>query len=150
MSNDYTSVMVRNLLTQYLTLREFLWEGTATQSPITQYVRKSTLKDLPLGATNTNPFPFQEKNHASSRLDGKRRARAREELLVMVVDLEEGLKELSQHDQAILTNYFILDRLTLEDIATKKGQTIAAASLLVWRILDRLTERMNNATAKRT
>lgn len=148
MNDSYTPIMVRNLLTQYLTLREFLWEGTANNSPIVQYVRKSTLKDLPLGASNTNPFPFQEKNHATSRVDGKRKARAREELLVMVMDLEEGLNKMSDHDKALLINYFVLDRVTLEDIGKSKGQTTQAASLLIWRVLDRLTERMNNASEK--
>lgn len=148
MNNDYTPGMVRNLLTQYLALKEFLWEGTANHSPTVQYVRKSTLKSMPLGATNTNPFPFQEKQHASSKLDGKRRARAREELLVMLIDLEQGLEKVSAHDKEILVNYFILDRVTLEDIGAKKGQTKAAASLLVFKILKTLTERMNNASKK--
>lgn len=143
--SDYSPSLVKNLLVNYLTLREFLWEGTASQSPTAQYIHKGNgVREKPLGATSRNPFPFMEKPHASSKVDGKKKARSREELLVMILDLEAALSRMKAEDRALLLSYYTLDRVTLHDLSIYYGLSIEWARKHVSKRLIDLTVRMND------
>lgn len=145
--SEYNNKVVRNLLSQYLTLREFLCEGTGHSSPTVQYKRKGTLRSLteqPLGATADSPHPFQVKNHAQSKPDGKAKARAREEIHIMIMDLEAGLSKLSDHDHDLLIDYFVYERTTLDELCEKKNKEKPAVAMLIKRTLDKLVEAINN------
>lgn len=148
--SEYNNKIVRNLLSQYLVLREFLCEGTGQSSPTVQYLRKGTLRSLterPLGATADSPHPFQVKNYAQSKPDGKAKARAREELHIMLIDLEKGLMHLSDHDRSLLVDYFVYEDLTLDELCEQKKKDKAAVSMYIKRTVDKLAEVMNNERA---
>jgi len=146
--SEYTPAIVKNLLNEYLRLREFLWEGTAQQSPMPQFTRKFETKPkhrIPLGGSNQSPFPFMEKSHASVAMDGKKRARSREELLAMLIDLETGLSGLSPDNRELVIKYFILDTIDLNDISKIRGfSATSSSSRLMEALLIELTRRMNN------
>lgn len=148
--SEYNNKVTRNLLSQYLTLREFLCEGTGQSSPTTQYLRKGTLRSLterPLGATADSPHPFQVKNYAQSKPDGKAKARAREELHTMLIDLETGLSKLSNHDRNLLIDYFVYEAITLDELCEQKNKEKPAVAMLIKRTVDKLAEAMNNERA---
>lgn len=148
--SEYNNKVARNLLTQYKVLREFLCEGTGQGSPTVQYKRKGTLRSLrprPLGATYDNPHPFQEKGHAQSKPDGKAKAKAREELHIMLIDLERGLSQLSVHDYNLLVDYLVNEDVTLDELCEAKNKDKQTIAMLIKRTIDKLVEKMNNEHA---
>lgn len=145
--SSYSEKVVRNLLTEYRTLREFLCEGTGEQSPITQFKRKGTFKTItekPLGATYENPHPFQIKGHAQSKPKGKEKARAREELLIMLVEVDQGLSQMTCDERRDLIEYYVNETKTMEELCKERRQNSAAVGMHLKRLVTKLTEVMNN------
>lgn len=88
---------------------------------------------LPFGMRPNDEFwPFFRERRKTARvMDGKKRGRSSEELLVAAIDIEIALKKryrsgeyiVSDDDVDVLTKYYILQTHTLEELARERGMS---------------------------
>lgn len=72
-------------------------------------------KEQPFGGTRET-WPFMQGRHAREPIDGKGRARQKEELMVMYIDLRDALQRASSDDRQLLLLYHVFATHTLDDL----------------------------------
>lgn len=89
---EYTQLQVARLLTHYHIVRGML------------YGKSQSIQE-------TYPIETEEipRRHAASVIDGKERARKKEELLCMLIDLETGLQRCDETVRKVLVEHFITE-----------------------------------------
>lgn len=93
--STYTTKLVAKLLYNYHTIHGML------------YGKSQSIQDV--YTEQTEASSYGAKRHASSVMDGKERARQKEELLCMMIDLESGLKLCSDNVRDALIGHFITE-----------------------------------------
>lgn len=129
--STYSVSSVERLLRNYLNIR-YLLDVNAQQlrdTSVSVGPNAETRREMPLGMsrTDTVAWPFRETRHARPPIDGKARARAREELHCSVIDLENVFPYLSKEDQELLTKYHVYQTHTLDDLTAERGLTSRGA-----------------------
>jgi hypothetical protein len=131
----YTVATTERLLRNYTQIRNVIAGNAPQQSNENAYLtaRTSFMREQPLGQgpRDERPWPFMEKKHARGVRDGKAQARAREELWVSVIDVEEALFAVDKDghpliqpdDNFILIQYYIHQNFTLDEMCKKFGVT---------------------------
>lgn len=155
MERVYTVSLVERLLRSYLDINETLM-GRAQQGMESQYITPeidfSDKRYVPLGMTKSNPtWPFRDKRHARSPRDGKARARRMEDLHCAVLDIETALNardesgrhRITDDDFFIITQFYILQMYTLEELCllrnvTSRGSMQRRCQRAVARLVDEL------------
>lgn len=147
---SYSPVMVERLCRSYLDHRHSLF-GSAQRLPDSTIVDKpeATTRELPFGMRRgDSPWPFFEPIHAKPKVDGKRKADLATSLWVSMMDLEAGLKKLSDDDIGLVYKYHIFQTRTLDELAVEIGiKSRSAVSARVQRAVARLTHLMNGGVA---
>lgn len=145
----YTTGLVERLLRNFLDIRYAL-EGNAQQLHDTTLVRNpqnASTRERPLGMAHNDPrgWPFREARHAREPMNGKAKARAKEELHCAVIDIEAAFPLLSQDDQELLLKYHILQTHTLDELVVERGLTSRGAmQRRILRAVDRLRREMEH------
>lgn len=93
---EYTQLQVARLLMNYHSICGVL------------YGKSQSLVDTYPIESETIP-----RKHASSVIDGKERARKKEELLCMMIDLDDGLSECDPTVRKVLTEHFLTEKNVL-------------------------------------
>jgi hypothetical protein len=148
---SYTPRAVERLLKSYLDIRDALtgrtqqlhdtYAITKRPSPVTR-----STNDRPLGDTGGIPWPFMETSHARSPMNGKAKAQFMQELHVSILDLERGLKELTDEDLALIYDYLIFGNKTLDQLTVERGLTSRGSmQRRVMRAVERLTRAMERS-----
>lgn len=108
----YSIPQVEFLLQNYFELKERTFGGTQ------RYSETSLVDAVPSGPRD--PFGAQLP-HASLPFDGKTKARAAQDVLVSLIDLEQGLEKVSQDDLELLWLYYLYGSHTLDELCRLKG-----------------------------
>ena len=139
--------MVERLLRNYLDIRLSLdIQGTDYRvSAPTKYTIVLG-KDVPLGQTKSNPsWPLMGKQHAPRIRDGKRQSRQKEELHCAALDVEAGMKRVSDDDWWLMYHHLVIESHTLDDLVKKfhfAGRN--GARMRVSRAVARLAREMEH------
>lgn len=146
---SYSPVMVEKLARSYLDHRHSLF-GSAQRLPDSTIVDKpeATTRELPFGMRRgDSPWPFLEPTHAKPKVDGKRKADLATSVWISMMDLEEGLKKLSDDDISLIYKYHIFQTRTLDELAVEIGiKSRSATSARVQRAVARLAHLMNGGS----
>lgn len=143
----YSIPSVIRLLRSYIDFRHYLL-GQAVRNADTYAVPDQKIErrgELPLGQTkgDKRPWPFRELMRAKAPRDGKRRAQLMQDIHVSMIDLEEGLKLLSDDDLELIYKYHLFQTHTLEDLCAERGtRDRGAMSRRVERAVERLVRAM--------
>lgn len=105
-----------------------------------------TKHERPLGYTpDQAPYPFMTKQHASIPIDGKRKAQMNEEIIVSMIDLEQGLKYLTDEYLSLIYKHYLFQTHTIQDLCNEQGVTSRGSMRnKCYRALCALTRYMNN------
>lgn len=154
----YTPALVERLLRNYIDIRaSFEGRSQRIHDSSLAIKRPTAYAEQPLGSGG-RPFPFMERHHASTPMDGKKRARSMEDLHCSVIDIEEGLAKLheiavcgptenrrlqAQEDYFFIVVYYILHLYTLDELMALRGVTSRGSmQKRVFRAVQRLTKIM--------
>jgi hypothetical protein len=101
-------------------------------------------REVPLGMTrNGSPWPFLEPRGARSPRDGKRKAKQILEIHVSMLDLENGLRALTDEDLALIYRYLLFQTHTLEQLCAEWGtKDVPSMYHRIMRAVDRLVFNM--------
>ena len=147
--STYTVGLVERILRNLLDIRYTL-EGNVQQLHDTTVVRnpeKASTRERPLGMSENDPrsWPFREARHAREPMNGKAKARAKEELHCAVLDVEAALPLLSEDDQELLFKYHIFQTHTLDELVVERGLTSRGAmQRRILRAVERLRREMEH------
>lgn len=102
--------------------------------------------EMPLGHKHSDyPWPFMVKRHAPTRVDGKRRAIKSQDIVVAMIDLEEGLCALTDNYLELIYKYYMFESRTLQELAHEQGLSHPSTVLRrCERALRQLTKHMNS------
>jgi hypothetical protein len=145
--STYTVGLVERLLRHFLDVR-YLLDVNVQKLNDTSVVRLKehrTKRELPLGMSisDTQDWPFRERRHARSPIDGKARARAREELHCAILDIEEAFPRISDEDQELIIKYHILQTHTLDELVRERQlSSRGAMQRRILRAVERLRREM--------
>lgn len=142
---EYKPGTVIRLMQNYMSIRIRLLDRTRT-NPDMLYItpREKTEKEVPLGSTSSQSWPFMERSISKGPLDGKKRAMMEEELHVAAIDLEEALKKLGDDDFDLAVKYFILQTHTLDELCKYMGlSSKGGLQERLQRIVKRIARHMN-------
>lgn len=143
----YTVAQVERLLKNYFEIRSVL-HGSSRPPLARNYLTVTQPKqgvEVPFGYNKDENWPYSAQlRKAKTHVDGKARARATEELLVSVIDLEMALAVLSNSDFDLVYKYFIAGTHTLDQLCKERGvKDRGGMSQLMSRVLRRLTRVLN-------
>lgn len=105
-----------------------------------------TKRPLPLGHTkNQGQFPFMGRKHVNTRVDGKTRAQKNEETVVALIDLERGLRCLTDDYLELIYKYYLFQTHNAYELCLEKNYSSVPS---MWnkceRALATLTRHMNS------
>ena len=145
--STYTVGLVERILRNFLDIRYTL-EGNVQQLHDTAIVRNpvhASTRERPLGMSVNDPrgWPFREARHAREPMNGKAKARAKEELHCAVLDVEEAFPFLAKDDQELILKYHILQTHTLDELLIERGlSSRGAMQRRILRAVERLRREM--------
>ncbi len=122
--NNYSEEEVKFLLQYYLQYRSNLLDPMAVPNdngPPTGWQEvKNYQHEMPLGHTQSaSPWPFMVKRSAQKKPDGKRRASKEADMHVAMVDLENGMRCLTDNYLEVIYKYYLFQLCTLEELAAE-------------------------------
>ena len=132
MKTTYTVGTLERALANYLRTRSFL-DGHGQQikdggGPAVKQTPTAPRREVPLGYTPNQPWPFWEPPRAKEPFDGKTRGRALEELLAVCIDIEEAFTARDDdgnyvlpHDDAELLYRRYVYEWTLDELVAAYG-----------------------------
>lgn len=151
---SYSVQRVERLLHNYIDFRLNLLDGGSSQTPAEASetaaaparAALSYTKVRPLGWTeNDQRWPFMEPRHAHAKIDGKRKAQLMTEIHVSVLDLECGLKRISDDDLEIIYKYHLFQTRTLDELCVERGvKSRGSMSRRIERAVSRLVFEMEH------
>lgn len=144
----YTQGTVIRLLTNYVEIRSTLVDHMPKPiKPLYTTTAKYFFREKPFGSSSSTPWPFMTKGHAQSRSDGKKKARMTQDLHVCTIDLEEGLKTLTDEEYKLLADYYIFGEGTIQSLAEARG-LLSRGRLQekIQRTIKKLVRIMNEGT----
>lgn len=150
MDEVYTPAVVSRLLANYWYIRSYL-VGVAPKANADVIVTPTTkkvvvAKDVPLGYTPSQSWPFRERRRAQRVRDGKQRGRWQEEWHVSVLDIEVVLNRLSD-DDLLLVHLHFFQGYTQEEVAVLLGlANQQTAGRRIERVVHRIARELNQGT----
>ena len=148
----YSGQAVKHLLREYVHLRARL-SARAQQSPevITDF--SSTPIPTFLKTNNLRPtqvdMSYRTRARASPVRDGKTKQREFDEVWISLLDLEAGLRRLSDEEISLVYRYYMFETCTLEELATQIGTTLQGAEFACQRAVSSLTRFMNEGDGQK-
>lgn len=149
---SYSVQSVERLLRNYFDFRYNLLDGGSGQPialPAEEIVApaqasESYTKRRPLGwSKNDQRWPFMEPRHAHTKTDGKRKAQLMTEIHVAVLDLERGLKGLSDDDCELIYKFHLFQTRTLDELCVERNlHSRGSMSRRIERAVQRLVFEM--------
>jgi hypothetical protein len=135
---------VERLLREYLYLRSNL-DSRAQQPPTVIIDTESGRKP---GAPNPRDNPFSSKPRSTPPRDGKKNQRDREEVWVSLLDLEAGLRQLSDDDLELVYKVLMLEMKTPDQLCKEFGASSThSLERRCGHVVDALTRIMNGRPA---
>lgn len=132
----YTIHSVERLLRKYVDIRVLLIDRSFVGSDVMYTMPPEDLREISNNVFGTKP-------NASKVRDGKRTARATEELHCSSLDLEIGFNKLRPDEQYTLYHYYIVNDMTFDELARKLDLADrSVAKNKATRALRKLTEYM--------
>lgn len=154
---SYSVKAVERLLRNYVDFRHNLLDGGSGQA-LTESIEPAAPAVATLSHTNLRPlgwsendprWPFMEPRHARTRIDGKQKAKAMQEIHVSVLDLEAGLKRLTDDDLEIVYKYHLFQTRTLDELCIERGvRSRGSMSRRIERAVNRLCFEMEFGGAR--
>lgn len=123
---QYSEKEVAFLLGYYLEYRSNLISPTAIpEEPCIRgeyKVQHRWRHELPLGHSHSDgPWPYMVKSNAPTRVDGKRRAMKAQDIHVAMIDLEQGLRCLTDNYLEVIYKYYLFQTFTLDELVPELG-----------------------------
>jgi hypothetical protein len=140
----YSRELVVRLLRNYLDFRQ-MQEGQAQRlmdgMVLEERTEHGVSREYPLGMSKNSkmPWPFLEPRGARAPRDGKRKSKQIQEIHVSMLDLETGLRALTDDDLSLVYRYLLFQTHTLEQLCGEWGiKDIGSMYQRIMRAVDRL------------